>query len=239
MKKLKFIAFILAVTAVVPFLQSCLDDDNGPTESLVISTINVPNPDSKEFYFTLDDGKKMFPSDTRGLGDYKPTDGQRAFVIFNQLEEKAQGYDYNIQIRRIENILTKDIVKLGEGENTEEKLGDDKINATYMWITQDSKYLTIEFQYYGTNNKDKKHFLNLVINDPIVEPTEDTENDYLVLEFRHNEEGDNPERLDEGYVSFKLDKIKELAKGKKGLKIRVNTIYKGVEYYTKDFPIQK
>lgn len=239
MKKLKFIAFILVTTALVPFLQSCLDDDNDPTESLVISTINVPNPDSKDFYFTLDDGKKMFPGDSRGLGSYELTDGQRAFVIFNQLEDKVEGYDYNIQIRNIKNILTKDIVTLGEGENTDEKIGDDKINATYMWITQDSKYLTIEFQYYGTHIEDKKHFLNLVINKSAAEAVDNADNDYLELEFRHNDEGDSPNRLGEGYVSFKLENIKELAKGKKGLKIRVNTIYNSVEYYTKDFPVLK
>lgn len=239
MKKLKFIAFILAATALVPFLQSCLDDDNDPSESLVISTINVPNPDSKDFYFTLDDGKKMFPGDSRGLGSYELTDGQRAFVIFNQLEDKVEGYDYNIQIKNIRNILTKDIVTLGEGENTDEKIGDDKINATYMWITQDSKYLTIEIQYYGSQSENKKHFLNLVINKSAPETTDNEDNDYLELEFRHNDEGDSPNHLEEGYVSFKLDKIKELAEGKKGLRIRVNTIYNGIKYYTKDFPVLK
>lgn len=240
MKKVKFIAFILATTVLAPFLQSCLDDDDDPTESLVISTINVPNPDSKDFYFTLDNGKKMFPSDARELTNYELNDGQRAFIIFNQLDEKHPGYDYNVQVKRIENILTKDIVTMGEGENTEEKIGDDKINATYMWITHDSKYLTIEIQYYGSQSENKKHFLNLVINQSAAETAADNaDNDYLELEFRHNDEGDSPNRLGEGYVSFKLDKIKELAEGKKGLRIRVNTIYNGVKYYTKDFPVLK
>ena len=52
-----------------------------------------------------------------------------------------------------------------QDDNDEEKIGDDKINTTYMWINKDNKYLTIEFQYYGTHSEDKKHFLNLVIND--------------------------------------------------------------------------
>lgn len=235
MRKLNFITFIFASMAIIPFLQSCLDDET-PAESFVISTINVPNPDSKEFYLTLDNGKKMYPGDTKGLGDYKLTDGQRAFVVFNELDQRVEGYDYNVEVKRFKEILTKEIVTVGEGENTEEKIGDDKINTTYMWFTQDKKYLTIEFQYYGSHSEDKKHFLNLVINDPIINPLTADDDEYLDLEFRHNNEGDSPDYLGEGYVSFKLDKIKELAKGKKGLRIRVNTIYKGEQFYEKDFP---
>ena len=55
MKKFKFIAFIIAVMTTMPIFQSCLDDDS-PSDSLVISTINLISPDSKDFYFTLDDG---------------------------------------------------------------------------------------------------------------------------------------------------------------------------------------
>lgn len=82
-------------------------------------------------------------------------EGQRAFVIFNELEEPVNGYDLNIQVKDINPILTKDIVTMGEDDNDEEKIGDDKINTTYMWINKDNKYLTIEFQYYGTHSEDK------------------------------------------------------------------------------------
>ena len=51
-----------------------------------------------------------------------------------------------------------------------------------------------------------------------------------------NSEGDDPQRLGEGYVSFKLDKIKDRMEGKKGLRIRVNTIYGGPKTYEVKFP---
>ena len=60
--------------------------------------------------------------------------------------------------------------------------------------------------------------------------------EYINLEFRHNSEGDDPQRLGEGYVSFKLDKIKDRMEGKKGLRIRVNTIYGGPKTYEVKFP---
>lgn len=62
MKKFKFIGLFFAALATMPLLQSCLDDDNGPNEALVISTINKISPDSKEFYFTLDNGKRCIPT---------------------------------------------------------------------------------------------------------------------------------------------------------------------------------
>lgn len=236
MRNFKFMALIFILVTVSTTFQSCLDGDDQPSDSLVISTINVSDAKSKDFYFTLDNGKKMYPGDTKWLGNYELTDGQRAFVVFNELDDKVEGYDYNIQIKQITNILTKDIVTMGEDENTEDKIGDDKINATYIWMTKDAKYLSVEFQYFGTHNENKKHFLNLVINPSTPEATDDAENDYLELEFRHNDEDDSPAQLGEGYVSFKLDKIKDMVSGKKGLKIRVNTIYDGVKYYKIDLP---
>ena len=105
MKKFKFIAFFIAVMTTMPILQSCLDDDSS-SDSLVIGTINLISPDSKDFYFTLDDGKTMFPSNGNGWISDKNKDGQRAFVIFKELEEPVKGYDYNIQVREIKEILT-------------------------------------------------------------------------------------------------------------------------------------
>lgn len=126
---------------------------------------------------------------------------------------------------------------MGEGENTEEYIGNDPINITYMWITQDKKYLTIEYQFYGTGNSNRKHFLNLVIN-PIKPDLQDNKqtDEYINLEFRHNDEGDFAERLEEGYVSFKLDNIKEMMTGKKGVRIHTNTIYEQAKSYEVDFP---
>lgn len=232
MKKLKMIALALIVM-LVPFLQSCLDDD-GPNDSLVISTIKVPDANSKEYYFLLDNGDKMYPGDTRWVSGYKAVDGQRAFVVCNELEQPVTGFNYNVEVKDIRDITTKDVVDLTE-EN-QEKIGDDKINATYMWIAQG--YLTVEFQYMGTHSADKKHFLNLVVN-KLTEINPQADDDYFTLEFRHNAEGDSPDWLGEGYVSFKLKGIEEQIKDKKGLRIRVNTLYNGIKEYTVDFPSGK
>jgi len=51
MKKFKFIAFIFAIMTTTLILQSCLDDNDGPADLLVISTINKISQDSKDFLF--------------------------------------------------------------------------------------------------------------------------------------------------------------------------------------------
>ena len=41
MKKFKFIAFIFVIMTTMPIFQSCLDDDNSPSDLLVIDRKSV------------------------------------------------------------------------------------------------------------------------------------------------------------------------------------------------------
>ena len=90
--------------------------------------------------------------------------------------------------------------------------------------------------------KIKNHFLNLVINDKEESaPTADedsAEDEYINLEFTAiTVKGDYPQSLGEGYVSFKSGiRLKAGWKGKKGLRIRVNTLYGGPKTYEVKFP---
>lgn len=247
MKRLTLIGCFSLLMVMIPVLQSCLNDDNH-TGKLIISTIHTLDADGKLHDFTLDDGKKMYPDNAEEWHHQSFADGQRAFVIFDELDKPVSGYDYTIRIRQIKEMLTKEIITLGEGEHTEEKIGDDKINTTYLWISQDRKYLTIEFQYYYRADEKKKHYLNLVIpsSSPAAHQAGKEADSYLQLEFRHNDENNDGEQseafdnasylLSEGYVSFRLSKIKEQMEGKKGLQIRVNTLYNGIQTYKVDFP---
>ncbi|MDR0939660.1 MAG: NigD-like protein [Mediterranea sp.] len=228
-----FLGIVAILLGTAGLTQSCLKEEK--PDLLALATINkvATVRTDKGYYFTTDGGETLFPAGGTGWATEEYTDGQRAFVLFNNMDTPAEGYDYNVDVKQVTPVLTKEVVTLGEGENTEEKVGDDKINATYLWISKDRKYLTIEFQYYGTDNADKKHLLNLVVNPATTGETGSGE--FADLEFRHNDEGDEPVRLGEGYVSFKLDKIKSLLEGKKGVKVRVNTLYDGIKQYEISF----
>ena len=94
--------------------------------------------------------------------------------------------------------------------------------------------------YFENAGRQKILHSNLVINnkeaDSAAENEDNTDDEYINLEFRHNSERDSPDHLGEGYVSFKLDKIEEQIEGKKGLNIRVRTLYDGIKNYKVQFP---
>ena len=150
MKKLRMTlaaSMLLFLTAIV--LQSCLDDWDDKYDTLfAVGTVKVI--EGKDYYFSLDEGSKLYPSDTTYVHDYAVIDGQRAFIYFRELEEKLPGYEYNAQIKHIENILTKDIYSMPAEKA--DSIGDDNINATDLWIT--GEYLNIKYQFYHSNNED-------------------------------------------------------------------------------------
>lgn len=223
-QRLTFIAFMILLLST-PVLQSCLDDwDNNDDTLFTIGTVKVL--EGKDYYFALDEGSKLYPSDTSYVHNYAVLDGQRAFVYFNKLEEKIDGYDYNARIRHIENILTKNVYSMPVDKA--DSIGDDRINATDLWIT--GEYLNIKYQLFHSNSTDKKHMLNLVINE--ASTGENDKPGYLSLEFRHNANKDEPSMLGTGLVSFKLTSIADLLKDKEGMNIRVKSLYDGEKFIT-------
>lgn len=226
--RMAFIAFILLLITM-PMLQSCLNNDwdNEYPSLFAIGTIKVI--EGNNYYFTLDEGSKLYPGDTTAIYNYAVVDGQRAFVYFDELSEPKEGYKYNAKIKHIENILTKDIYSMPADKA--DSIGDDRINIIEpIWITGD--FLNIKYQFYHSNNKEKAHMLNLVVNEESTE--ENDKPDYLTMEFRHNAYNDDPLILGTGLTSFKLDNIAHLLEGKKGVNIRVRSIYDGVKYITLD-----
>lgn len=236
MKKFSILSWIIILVTLIPALQSCLDTDDNDLlvtcpegTQLALGTVIVPDADSpRKFHFALDKGFTVFPGDTTTLNNYKVTDGQRAFIGYLPKAEPVEGYDMNAIIYSVENILTKDIIPLTE--ETADSIGNDGINLTASLINKD--YLTLEYQYLGSMNANKKHMLNLVENQT---DDKDREEGYVCLEFRHNAFDDTPLSPINGIVSFKLENIREQMKDKKGLKIRVPTVYDGVQDYKVNF----
>lgn len=219
MKKFKtsFLFLILALIPV-PFLQSCLDDNDN--SYLAIATFRTTEGGA---YFTLDDGEKMLPQQASpGLLE----DGQRVYVHFDLLDEKTDGYKYTIAVKGIEKILTKALFVMNE--ETADSIGDDRINIRSIWFGDD--YLNLTFQFPGTHNPAQLHIVNLVRN--TIEGAGEAEEGYLPLEFRHNAFGDPQRVMLNGIVSFKGPFAQE---GMKGLKIRYNSMYDGVRYVKIDF----
>lgn len=213
---------------ISPILQSCLDNDEKDYSQLTIGTVEVK--EGQDYCFMLDAGGKMYPGDTTQIKDYEVKDGQRSFIYFDLLDEKIPGYEYNAIIYRIENILTKNIERIPDNLS-EKEAGDDRINITNLWLTED--YVNIQYQILYDKQSDKKHLLTLIKNENALETTED--NEYLNLEFRHNAYDEKEDGVGSGLVSYKLKNIHNLIQGKKGLNIRYHSLYDGVRYKKVDF----
>lgn len=223
MKKLKTVLFIFVhLCIVLPWLYSCTNDWDENAPLLAIGTVKVIA--DQDYYFALDEGSKLYPGDTSNIQGYQVIAGQRAFVYFTPLEENLPGYEYNAKIMHIENILTKDIYIMPTEKS--DSIGNDPINAVEAWIAEG--YLNIKYQFYHSNNQEKKHMLNLVVNEEIT--SENTRPDYFLLEFRHNAYEDAQLEPGTGVVSFKLDNIKDSIKDKKGINIRVKSLHDGIVY---------
>lgn len=77
MKKLRMTlaaSMLLFLTAIV--LQSCLDDWDDKYDTLfAVGTVKVI--EGKDYYFSLDEGSKLYPSDTTYVHDYAVIDATR------------------------------------------------------------------------------------------------------------------------------------------------------------------
>lgn len=226
-----FVTLIMLPAALL--IQSCLADsdpiyDNSANGTLLgIGTLNIIQ--DRDYYFNMDDGSKLYPGDTLYIHNYPLIDGQRAFVTFTPLNEPKSGYQYNARILHIENILTKEIIPLTTA--TADSIGDDPINATSIWLTDG--YLNINYTYYYSNDPQKKHMLNLIINET---PEAEEEPEALLnLEFRHNAHGDAYSIPVPGIVSFRLKRIEEAMRKKKGFNIRFNSLEGGIKHITVPF----
>ncbi|MDR3119208.1 MAG: NigD-like protein [Mediterranea sp.] len=223
MKKFKasFLVLILALTPLM-LLQSCLNDNDN--YYLAIATFRAAE-NHGGYYFTLDDGQKMYPQQPSSGG---MEDGQRVYVYFDILDEKTDGYKYTIEVKGIEKILTKELFVMDE--QTADSIGDDKIDITGIWLGDG--YLNIRFQFSGAHYPAKPHMVNLVRNDIEGANEEADEEGYLSLEFRHNAFDDSQTALLNGIASFKGPFIE---KDLKGLKVRYNSINNGIKHVKVDF----
>lgn len=231
-KKLQFKVMATIMICLLGWgFHSCLDEKVDSYSRLTIGTIKVI--EANDYYFALDDGSTMYPGDTTNIHNYTPVTGQRAILYFDLLDEKVPEYDYNALVYRIEDILTKDIYFMPTEK--EDSIGDDRINLNNAWLS--GNYVNMQYQFYYNEESGKVHMLNLVVNE--ANDNMSNEEGYLVLELRHNAYHDEQRTPGKGLVSFKLDNIAREMEGKKGLIIRINTLYDGVQYKKVDFASNK
>ena len=212
------------MTMAAAIFTSCNDSDGDyPRLSAFASVKPLENND---FYVVLDDGKTIYPGDKSRIGSYKAEEGQRVVVYFNLLNNKAEGYDYNMALYYIPDIYSGETKVVTTQEELDE-LAD--YNTSYMGARLNNNFLNVGVGFNATDLS--KHTFLLVRNDVTEIAPEYTEDGYLNLELRRDAHGDKGGySYDDRYVSFKLDAFKEDLEGKKGIILRMNTRMNGVIY---------
>lgn len=230
----KFSLFILTALAAAAFT-SCNDSEGDyPDYGQFVSVYPLP---SNDFYFKTDSGKTLYPGDKTRIGGYhagaEKTPAQRAVIYYDLLDQKAEGYDYNIQPYVLYDIYTN-AAKIVTTTEELEKLANDKTSFGERELS--SEFFTLEVAYPVIDNS--KHTFDLIVDD--TDPAKKPINEgYLDLQLRHNAGDDTGGRDRKFYISFDLSALKERLEGKKGITVSILTQGNGVQNIRVDFPGNK
>lgn len=199
--KNKFFALALSIVATIAFT-SCLDDDNTnhdkciyPSEGQAIVTVR-PTAADGTFYMQLNDSVRFYPRNLKSspYGDKE----LRALILYADVEQRNSVLDYDVNVYRMDSILTKQCAKNLGAENVS-TYGSDPVtisSSDWMTIAEDG-YLTLRFM--TSFSGDKKHLVNLVAGTNPDDPYE--------LTFYHNAFGDVNGHPSYGLVAFKLSDL--------------------------------
>ncbi len=220
MKLLKGGFFLLLASLM---LVSCNDDDDGYSlGDYWISTGTVTK--TGDYYFITTDGDEtLWPSATE-VNPSSLTDGMRVLVNYTILGDGAGGtdYDYYVRVNSISEILTKPIFNF-TAETTDavkDSIGNDAVSIVDSWFS--NQYLNVQFEYGG--GLGYVHFINLV------QDSEDrlTDNGEIILELKHNKNGDPYNYLHWGIASFDITELQ--VEGQTSVDIFVRSLGKSGEY---------
>lgn len=226
----KFLKIAIAAAALSAALISCSKDSDN-YDYPRFGAFVVVNVDDGFYYFTGDDGETYYPTDITRIGHYsaKERDGKRSYIYFNMLPEKKEGYDYNIALYAVENILSK-TVETAENDEQLAEFGDDQVRIEAAKISD--KWLDVTFSLM--NQRDSEHKMTLFDNKTAEVPA-DMPADYQYLEFRHKAINYHYGELRTGIASYDLGDYHPSVTGKKGLYIRFKNLRGNVEYATIKF----
>jgi hypothetical protein len=196
---MKITHFFLTVGMLLGFLlfPSCLDDDNTDWNRLYPNAlVTVKHADDETVFLQLDDKTTLLPVNLKSspFGSKEV----RALVNYENVDDPSQDYDQAVHVNWIDSIRTKPMA-LNLGDNNNEEYGDDPVEIVRDWVTiAEDDYLTLRFRTLWGYHR-ITHYVNLI-------PSNNPENPYEV-EFRHDANGDYADRMGDGLVAFKLDKL--------------------------------
>jgi len=203
---MKKLIFYLLVGFLFSFLAGCnfLDDNNdGYSRGNAWISYGLIQKDTTAGTFTiaLDNGAILYPEANSGW-ENEVSNNQRVLAQYAITGDKVDSVatpQYYVKIYSLRNILYKGIFNITPA--TEDSIGNDPIHVEDHWLK--NNMLTFELSYLGGN---KIHYINLV-RQPNAAATEP-----VVLELRHNDNGDTDRIRLSAVVTFDLSSLKVAGK---------------------------
>lgn len=209
---MKKLFVLLLVGSLFSLLPGCDMDDDGYSLNDAWVGFGLVNKDasSETFTIVMDDGEVLYPA-THSRFDDDVFNNERVLVNFTILGNK-ENPDHNeyyyVQINSLRKILYKGIFDITPAK--EDSIGNDPIHVTDKWVK--NNMLNFELKYWGGN---KTHYINLVKQPGAM----NTANGPVILELRHNTNGDNEQIPLSAFVSFDLSALKVAGKNSTPFKV--------------------
>lgn len=191
---------IIALLSIIVW--SCNNDDDYSLGKYWLTSGTVIKT-SDYYYVVTDEGDNLWPAASNINPDYLE-DSMRVLVNYTILGDAQEGeiYDYYVKINSVKEILTKPVFNFTD-ETTQavkDSIGYDAVAITDTWFT--GKYLNVQFEYGG--GLGYIHYINLVKDSEDLE----TDNGEIILELKHNKNGDPLDYLQWGIASFNISELK-------------------------------
>lgn len=209
---MKKLLFFFLVGSVFSLMTGCDMDDDGYYSNNAWVGFGLIHKDtnSESFTILMDDNEVLYPAtDSELLHDV--FNNERVLVNFTILGNKDNpdhNEYYYVEINSLRKILYKGILDITPA--TEDSIGNDPIHVEDKWIK--NNILNFELKYWGGN---KTHFINLVKQPGPI----NTDNGPVILELRHNTNGDNEQIPLSAFVSFDLSALKVAGKNSTSFKV--------------------
>ncbi len=179
----------------------------------------------EDFQVNLDDGDVVIPTEISGnIGEYN--DGDRVIVYYSWLSDGSDLDNDSVihsAVHGIDKVLTKDVITLTE--EISDSIGNNTIHVHEKDIWISNNFLNIYFSYYG---RDQVHYLNM-----IKYPNDSLDADgRLVMEFRHNNNGDSFSYPYDGLVSFDMNSLYKQGIDSLSIAVKVDDFYDGSFIWT-------
>ncbi len=198
MKKLLILCMVGSFLSL--FTGCKLDDDDYSLDNAWVG-FGLVHQESGSHSFTIemDDGEVLYPVTNSGYWN-DLTDNERVltnFTIVGNKENPDHNEYYYVRINSLKKILYKGILDITP--EIEDSIGNDPIKVEDKWIKKNM--LNFELKYWGGA---KTHFINLVKQPGAVSDA----NGPVLLELRHNTNGDSEQFPLSAIVSFDLNSLK-------------------------------